>query len=180
MAHYYQNKLIITGDSFELEKFKEYARRINGHGDEEKLSLEKIMPSPEKLKILAVEGKSLDSYKLTEWRCENWGPKNILETELHEALEDSRMCYEFRSSNGELSEKVLKTISTQWPGLQFTYFYDCWEDAREGVKIIKDGALQQIENCKGHYTGAIFEAGADIRQTAQEHSQDRGGDSMTH
>lgn len=149
MPNWCHNKLIIEGDEKQLKKFKE-----NTKTKESKLSMEKIMPCPQKLtdtkspaeeEIAKANKRKYGVADWYHWNIKNWGTKWDLANV--EILTEDKDCieYEFDTAWGP-ADKFLHTISNKYPKLRFILDYYEPGYMFEGTFIVENGQIEEDES----------------------------------
>ena len=148
MANYCDNNLYITGDPEQLARFIEKAR-----GPKTDLSLQSIKPMPEDLRYANISSQSEEeSHWLHEsygaaaafnWRMINWGTGREISISCLDVNEDGSAVYHFRTAWEPIGARLLRTITSEFPGLKAEVRYAEPGRCFSGLTISRNGWITE-------------------------------------
>ena len=111
MPNHCENNLVVTGSKADLDAFKDAARK-----DDHPLEIENFIPMPDDV-------RTSNPPTSRDWALNNWGTKwGAYECEFLE-VSDSVLEYIFLTAWSPFNTKVMTTLSTRFPSLQFSLNY---------------------------------------------------------
>lgn len=157
MPNWCHNKLIVSGDKEEVDRFIEENRGKEGDGDEQVLLFSKSVPEPE-YKEKSDGGPFPDWYK---WRIQNWGTKwepdcgspGFIEIKTSEVggSEIKSATYYFETAWGPGYEWLQKT-APKYPKLRFCLIYGEPGGDYGGIVLYSNGeVMDESEGSAAEY-----------------------------